>query len=397
MEFIVLAVVGYFIYKFFKSSQNQKEYKQIIDSVPNFQINVNKELKQIGKVETECLVIQQRGWVRSLSGSSVSGNYIITIADITDGNNAPIPIFSKYPEYAEDDGYIFGLRIPSDFFIDGYFKDWSLLVPIPLNILSFPKKGRRKIEIRVVFGSNSLNVRYGVPQNKEFLFGSHLTSIDLNVDDIGYLELEENQKEFEELAIMLALITACADDSLDQSELDVIKNWSSKLAHRYQEENLVESKKKELQLFIRKNAKLAENKKLTMTNIISQMREKLSKNQKYDSLELMLDVMAADSVLEESENKLIEQTVKSLDLDYDKFKELRDIRLAKIKISNIKASTSESLFGINENMTKQEKCSELTKQYAEWSGRSNSKDPNTRERAQQMIDMIVKLRQKNEC
>ena len=180
-----------------------------------------------------------------------------------------------------------------------------MLVPIPLNILSFPKKGRRKIEIRVVFGSNSLNVRYGVPQNKEFLFGSHLTSIDLNVDDIGYLELEENQKEFEELAIMLALITACSDDSLDQSELDVIKNWSSKLAHRYQEENLVESKKKELQLFIRKNAKLAENKKLTMTNIISQMREKLSKNQKYDSLELMLDVMAADSVLEESENKLI--------------------------------------------------------------------------------------------
>ena len=43
---------------------------------------------------------------------------------------------------------------------------------------------------------------------------------------------------------MLALITACADDSLDQSELDVIKNWSSKLAHRYQEENLVESKKR---------------------------------------------------------------------------------------------------------------------------------------------------------
>ena len=71
MEFIVLAVVGYFIYKFFKSSQNQKEYKQIIDSVPNFQIYVNKEFKQIGKVETECLVIQQIGWVRSLSGSSV--------------------------------------------------------------------------------------------------------------------------------------------------------------------------------------------------------------------------------------------------------------------------------------------------------------------------------------
>ena len=207
MEFIVLAVVGYFIFKFFKSSKDQKEYKQIIDSVPNFQIYVNKEFKQIGKVETECLVIQQIGWVRSLSGSSVKGNYIITIADITDENKTPIPIFSKYPEYAEDGGYIFGLKIPSEF-SDGYFRDWSLLVPIPLNILSFPKKGRRKIEIRVVFGSNSLNVRYGVPQNKEFLFGSHLTSIDLNVDDIGYLELEENQKEFEELAIMLALITA---------------------------------------------------------------------------------------------------------------------------------------------------------------------------------------------
>jgi tellurite resistance protein len=397
MEFLVFAIIGYFIFRIFKSSKDQKEHNTIIDSVPNFQIKVNKELKQIGNSETDCLVIQQKGWVRSLLGSSVSGNYIITIADITDENTSPIPILSKYQEYAEDDGHIFGLKIPSDFFIDGYFKEWSMLVPVPLNLLSFPKKGRRKIEIRVAFGSNSLNVRLGVPQNKEFLFGSHMTSIDLNVDDVGYLELEENQKEFEELAIMLALLTACVDDSLDQSELDVIKRWSSNLAQRYQDENLIESKKKELQLFIRENAKLAEDKKLTMTNIISQIKEKLSKNQKYDALELMLDVMAADSVLEESENKLIEQTVKSLDLDYDKFKELRDIRLAKIKTSNIKASTSESLFGLNENMTKQEKCTELTKQYSEWSGRSNSKDPNTRERAKQMIDLIVKLRQKNEC
>ena len=113
MEFIVLAVVGYFIYKFFKSSQNQKEYKQIIESVPNFQIYVNKEFKQIGKVETECLVIQQIGWVRSLSGH-LSGKLHYYNCRITDENN-PIPIFSKYPEYAEDDGYIFGLRIPSDF------------------------------------------------------------------------------------------------------------------------------------------------------------------------------------------------------------------------------------------------------------------------------------------
>ena len=63
---------------------------------------------------------------------------------------------------------------------------------------------------------------------------------------------------------MLALITACSDGSLDQSELDVIKNWSSKLVHRYQEENIVNPRKR-ITIFIRKNTKLAENKKLTMT------------------------------------------------------------------------------------------------------------------------------------
>ena len=124
--------------------------------------NVDKTLIEINNKTLLSIIINKLNFDREYP----TGKLIIT-----DENNAPIPILSKYQEYAEDDGHIFGLKVPSDFFIDGYFKEWSMLVPVPLNLLSFPKKGRRKIEIRVAFGSNSLNVRLGVPQNKEFLFG----------------------------------------------------------------------------------------------------------------------------------------------------------------------------------------------------------------------------------
>ena len=58
MEFIVLAVVGYFIFKFFKSSKDQKEYKQIIDSVPNFQ----KQRKSIEKRRRDVNIEKERNF-----------------------------------------------------------------------------------------------------------------------------------------------------------------------------------------------------------------------------------------------------------------------------------------------------------------------------------------------
>ena len=127
------------------------------------------------------------------------------------------------------------------------------------------------------------------------------------------------------------------------------------------------------------------------------MKEKLSNFQKYDALELMLDVMAADSVLDDKENELMEKTVKSLELDYSKFKEMRDIRLSKISTSNIGVSTSESLFGLDDEMSRKEKCSILTQEYTKWSGQTNNQDIERRTRDKEMVDIIIQLRQKYKC
>ena len=134
-----------------------------------------------------------------------------------------------------------------------------------------------------------------------------------------------------------------------------------------------------------------------MSQIMSKIKKDLSEDQRYKVVELMLDVMAADSILDEKENDLIERTVKSLDLDYKIFKAMRDVRLSKLTTINVAKGGDEKLFGLDESMSIEQKCKELRKQYSKWSGLTASSDRGKREQANKMVEKIAKLRQSYNC
>ena len=134
-----------------------------------------------------------------------------------------------------------------------------------------------------------------------------------------------------------------------------------------------------------------------MTQINSKIKNDLSEDQRYKVVELMLDVMAADKVLDAKENELIENTVRSLSLDNKIIKTMRDARLSKLTTINVADGDEEKLFGLNEKMSNQQKCKELRKQYSKWSGLTASNDKNKREQATRMVEKIAKLRQDLNC
>ena len=170
----------------------------------------------------------------------------------------------------------------------------------------------------------------------------------------------------------------------------MIKKWCSLRAGRLIDINESKKKKTSLSQKVKENFQLANNNKLVMSWIVSEMKKKLTKSQHYESLELILDVMAADSILDQKENILIESVVVKLDLDNEKYKKMRDIRLMQVSTSALNTESSESLFGIEETMTKDEKIKILNKQYTKWSGQTK------RKKAREMVGQIVKIRKKYE-
>ena len=83
---------------------------------------------------------------------------------------------------------------------------------------------------------------------------------------------------------------------------------------------------------------------------------------------------------------------KSLELDNEKYREIKKQKTASVKFVGFDNSSGETLFGITENMAKEEKIKILRKEYSRWNALTNNNDKAIRERAREMRDVAAKLR-----
>jgi len=388
-----LIVIGIFVvWPIIKSNRQQKQIEETLSSIPNLTIQVKVEkIKEI-----QCLIVYAKGWINSKRDHSLSGKISLSLIDKTEDPGSIILTTAdgfgeaSYP-------HIFGQSREMELGPDTYFPEYAKLFVIPVDVLAFPFKGNRKIEAKVIYGTHELEIALCGVEDVKTAIGAATSIFDYEVTSIGYKEFEKNAIDFEESAIQLAMFTASIDGSLDQVELDVIKAWCQKRAFFIEDEDKAEEKKKTLTNFIQRTYKQAKEQKLTMSQIMSKIKKDLSDDQRYKVVELMLDVMAADSILDEKENDLIEKTVKSLDLDYKTFKAMRDVRLSKLTTINVAEGGDEKLFGLDDSMSNEQKCKELRKQYSKWSGLTASSDKSKRDQANKMVEKIAKLRQSYNC
>jgi tellurite resistance protein len=390
---IWIIIIGvFFLWPILKSNTQNKKISKAISSVSDLTINVKVEkIKDI-----ECLVVYAKGWVNSKRGHSISGNITLSLFDITeDPGSFILTSADGFGEISHP--HIFGITKEMELAPDSYFPEFSKIFIFPLDVLAFPFRGQRKIEAKVIYGNYELEIALGGAKDTKNAIGVATSIFDFKVEAVGYREFEKNAIDFEESAIQLAMFTASIDGSLDQIELDVIKSWCQKRSFFIEDEDESEDKKKKLTNFIQKTYKQAKEQKLTMSQIMSKIKKDLSEDQRYKVVELMLDVMAADSILDEKENDLIEKTVKSLNLDYKTFKAMRDARLSRLTKINVADGGEEKLFGLDENMSNDQKCTELRKQYSKWSGLTASSNKVKREQANKMVEKIAKLRQNLNC
>jgi hypothetical protein len=118
------------------------------------------------------------------------------------------------------------------------------------------------------------------------------------------------------------------------------------------------------------------------------------KAQKHEALELVNEVMAADSKILKRETKLINQISELLNVDSDDAEKIRDKQLVKLKPTSGNIDV-ESLLGLDPTWSNSQILGQLSKEFTKWNGRMNALDEGEeRDNAQQMLDLIGETRKK---
>lgn len=397
--FLIIGVIWAVIWFFNTISKDNHEQKKA--SIPKLSLEVNKgTAPEKFKLENvECFNIRLQGWINNPIQNKIK--LIIHAYDNTnleEGYRQGLPLVSTSNYYQDENSRVFKIQVTWDTTADTYITNWFDFISIPVDSLIPPVKGKREIMFRVIAGDPSLNTVRGELEKEEIKKILHFSEylVEHTFKEPGYMETATNREKVEELSIEIAVAFATADGDLQKQELDIIKKWIVDITSMLDEKKNKE-RKDVLSKVLKDTYKNAKAKKISVSTILNQMNEKLSKAQKYEIIELLLSIASADNKLSKEEDALLNKIVKKLEVDEVIFANMKNKTIISVDEIDTSTATSESIFGIKEEMTNEEKCKLLRKHYSKWNAQTNSNNPKTKNRAKEMVKLIASLREKYNC
>jgi uncharacterized tellurite resistance protein B-like protein len=233
-------------------------------------------------------------------------------------------------------------------------------------------------------------------ENPSYLYGafaypnnSNASPITLYFNNVGYVDVDENSEIAQTLAIKLAVDLAMVDGELHPTEGTAIKNWIQKYVEDFQGDRREEIKST-------MNSALEEaHKEATTTGIDREMllKELLRVGQKidhYETLELLMDIMAADENAHASELEFLNNVGTELGISTREIQNMKDLRLLDSDQMKITENNAEQVLGIDPSkMSKTAICDKLAEEFIIWNSRIQSlEDLDERETAQNMLNLI---------
>jgi len=278
-----------------------------------------------------------------------------------------------------DQGYISWTRI-------------GLLIP---EFLTPPYGGQRQltIVIRMVDLSQSPMITHGAMSTSDSAF-IQAWNWTINHNFVGVKGYEENAQDHEEtgaLTVKLAVSVAMSDRHLADEEGAKIQDWIVKTIEPYSDERR-ESLKTRLNDALRDAYSLAVNGELTVGDTISRLNEIAETYEKFEAIELCMDIMAADDIASSEELTLIRIFSRELGIDFDEVAAMLDQRLVELS-PVVETADPSALLGIDDGWSAEQVRLHLNAEFLKWSNRTASlSDPEELENAQAMLDLIAKAR-----
>ena len=363
-----------------------------------FTVNVKKGLPPTNSgLKIECYNVEMVGMISHPTDDQVK--IILIIQDITDNkdeNDSGAPILSAHEVFAEEGSRVLSVQRLYDSGPTHYFSDWVSFIPIPVDFIIPPHKGKRKLKFLLcVADSNTKTDRGGIDDSTKL---QHISKkiINFSFKEPGYMDELVNKDKVEDLTIKLGMCMAAADGHLDQKELNVIKGWVKNLTNLL-EEDKAEERKKYFSKFVKSAYAAAKDKKVSLSNLIKEFNDIASKSQKYTAMQLLLDISGADGTLSKEEDVFINKIAKTTGINLATFKEMKNKVIANVDNIDLSEKPSEESFGVTEDMDDKQKCKVLRKEFTKWNGQTNHNNIKKRKRAKEMVKIIANLRKQYNC
>lgn len=418
--FIILYVIAMKVFGFISTllSSGTKAVissgKTIVKSgfdIEKIKENFKDDFYRMGPLEIRCVAskfpvtdgepfdgyqIQVRGIINTLQ-NSFDACAVISLVDFTDGKYEPV--LTNLDFLQEKNTSAFQRIIPIGKIDEqvGYQKWVNLERVIPAVVYS-KRSGNRHLKVLVRFIPNTeeqINrINLGLHQDESIF--SAFGEADLNVvlEEKGYEESREEQIRARALMIMFAVYVANIDGNLDAKEAKTIQKWIAKQVE-IAYENMQEKLKKSLNDALKESYKLAQNDKLSISNLIKEFKDLTTYATNLSLMEFLIEIIGADSKVTKEEMKAINSIADSLGIDQAQVKSMSEKSFLSMK-SDLKSSSSlESILGIDESWAKEEVMKHLSKEFSKWNGRIQAlQDEDEKNKAQQMLDAIAKARKK---
>ncbi len=358
-----------------------------------FTVKVQKGLppKETG-LKVDCYNVEMSGMISHPIDDQVK--IILSIQDVTDNDNesdAGAPVLSAHEAFSEKGSRVLGIERIYDSGPRHYFPDWTLFVPVPVDFIVPPHKGKRRLKFLLCVADTNTTMDRGGLSDTSGLQHISTEIVNFTFKEPGYMDELVNKEKVEDLTIKLGMCMAAADGTLDQKELNIIKTWAKNLTSLL-EGDKAEERNKYFSKFLKSSATAAKGKKISLSSLVKDFNNVASKTQKYTAMQLLLDISSADGRLSKEEDSFINKIAKTTGINLSTFKEMKNKVIANVENIDLSEKPSEESFGLTDDMDDVEKMKILRKEYTKWNGQTNHKDPKKKKRAKEMVKIIADLR-----
>jgi tellurite resistance protein len=269
------------------------------------------------------------------------------------------------------------------------FSDWTELGVAPIDALTFPRSGSRNIRFYCYMTEKTS------PSLRKSLLGDSC-NIRITNQETGYKEWKDKRMEALTLSLRLGIAMAHADGEFSRSEAAAIKKWLKERIDRLDDEDQPAAKEK-LNSAMTSAVAEAGARSLNVASAASSLRSSPVKNATYDALELCTIIMAADGVIDQAEMGLLREIGKQLGIPAQDIQGLTDKHTPEAATSGNDGELSDELLvGLDPKLPPAEAKRKLREIFARYNSMlTTERDPFKRQRYQDCIDAVARLRKKH--
>ena len=318
------------------------------------------------------------------------------VFDITD-KDSETPLQGLTDPY-KDENYLLSSTRNMKVALGLAYNDWTAMFRFPKSIIIPPNRGQRILKFVVCASKIKSKFDQGKIKNKKDLYFETTTILNLDYEQPGYLESEIYESALNEKIVQLGMAGAYSEKKINTSGVEAIKSWINTeiLWKNYLTD---ETEEKVKYSFLLKNThELLKKNKLSLSEIVKEINFKSNISRRYDAMNLLLNIAGSDDRLSKEEDKLLNNTARALELNLERFQQMKTSTIANIDtIDETDEDNEDTIFNFSKDMTDADKCKKLRGQYTIWNRQTNNSNEKIRNQARKMVELTANLRKKYNC